>query len=128
MMQRKNNKRSKPYKHLTAVQKQSICKCKKDNPDISYIDLAKNYGVGKTTIQNIISQSKKWLDIDINTVTAQPLRNKPPKWPSLEQALWLWTTSIVENNLPLTGETILVKARDYAEHLCNRKLIIRPSR
>ena len=33
MMQRKNNKRSKPYKHLTAVQKQSICK--KDNPDIS---------------------------------------------------------------------------------------------
>ena len=35
MMQRKNNKRSKPYKHLTAVQKQSICKCKKDNPDIS---------------------------------------------------------------------------------------------
>jgi len=33
MMQRKNNKRSKPYKHLTAVQKQSICKRKKDNPD-----------------------------------------------------------------------------------------------
>lgn len=95
MMQRKNNKRSKPYKHLTAVQKQSICKYKKDNPDISYIDLAKNYGVGKTTIQNIISQSKKWLDIDINTATAQPLRNKPQKWPSLEQALWLWTTSVM---------------------------------
>ena len=54
---------------------------------------------------------------DINTVTAQPLRNKPPKWPSLEQSLWLWTTSIIENNLPLTGETILVKARDYAERL-----------
>jgi len=41
MMQRKNNKRSKPYKHLTAVQKQRICKRKKDNPDVSYINLAK---------------------------------------------------------------------------------------
>ena len=87
MMQRKNNKRSKPYKHLTAVQKQSICKCKKDNPDISYIDLAKNYGVGKTTIQNIISQSKKWLDIDIGTVTAQPLRNKPRIFESIVNLL-----------------------------------------
>jgi len=64
MMQRKNNKRSKPYKHLTAVQKQSTCKRKKDNPDVSYINLAKDYGVGKTTIQNIISQSKKWLGVN----------------------------------------------------------------
>jgi len=45
------------------------------------------------------------------------LRNKRPKWPSLERALWLWTTSIIEKNLPLTGETILVKARDYAKRL-----------
>src|SRR5438128_12419523 len=115
-MQRKNMsvcKRSKPYKHLTAVQKQSVCKCEQDNPDISYLDLAKNYGVGKTTIQNIISQSEKWLDIDTDTVTAQPLRNKPPKWSNLEKALWLWTTTVVENNLPLTGEAILAEARVY---------------
>jgi len=64
----KNNtgkKRPKPYTHLTAAQKQEICKRQRDNSRISYRSLGKDYGVGKSTIQDIIAQSKKWLAIDI---------------------------------------------------------------
>jgi hypothetical protein len=96
---------------------QEICKRQNDNPHISYRSLGKDYGVGKSTIQNIIFQSEKWLAIDINETSTQRLKNKPPKWPNLEQALWLWTTTIIENNLPLTGDAIIAKACVYAERL-----------
>jgi len=56
-------KRSKPYTHLTAIQKKEICQRQRDNPNISYRNLANEYGVGKSTIQDIIFQSKKWLAI-----------------------------------------------------------------
>jgi len=110
-------KRPKPYTHLTAAQKQEICKRQRDNSRISYRSLGKDYGVGKSTIQDIIAQSEKWLAIDINETSTQHLKNRPPKWPELEQALWLWTTTIIENNLPLTGDAIIAKARVYAERL-----------
>jgi len=111
-------KRSKPYTHLTAIQKKKICQRQRDNPNIlSYRNLANEYGVGKSTIQDIIFQSKKWFAIDINETSTYCLKNKPPKWPNLEQALWLWTTTIIENNLPLTGEAIIAKAHVYADRL-----------
>jgi len=59
-------KRPKPYTHLTAAQKQEICKRQRDNPRIS--SLGKDYAVRKSTIQYIIAQSEKWLAIDINEI------------------------------------------------------------
>ena len=71
-------KRSKPYTHLTAIQKKEICQRQRDNPNIlSYRNLANEYGVGKSTIQDIIFQSKKWLAIDINETSTYCLKNKP---------------------------------------------------
>ena len=54
--------KKKPYVTLSAEQKQEICQRKAENPQLSNLELAKEYCTGKTTI---IAQSEKWINIDI---------------------------------------------------------------
>lgn len=109
--------RRKPYVTLSVEQKQQICQRKAKNMQLSNLELAKEYGVGKTTIQNILAQSEKWLNININNPYHKQLRHRQPKWHKLEEALWLWTSTIIDNGYTLTGDAILAKARDYAQRL-----------
>ncbi|CAG8592118.1 5033_t:CDS:1, partial [Paraglomus occultum] len=39
------------------------------------------------------------------------------KWQTLEEALSLWTSTVIENGYALTGDAILAKSRDYAKRL-----------
>ena len=65
----------KTYVTLSAKQKQEICQRKAQNPQLSNSELAKEYRVGKTTVQNIIIKSENWMNIDINKPYAKRLRN-----------------------------------------------------
>jgi hypothetical protein len=109
--------KKKPYVTLSAEQKQEICQRKAENPQLSNLELAIEYCTGKTTIQNIIARSEKWINIDINEPYAKKLRNRRPKWQTLEEALSLWTSTVIENGYALTGDAILAKSRDYAKRL-----------
>ena len=60
--------RRKPYTTLTIEQKQQICQRKLKTPQLSNLALG---SVGKTTIQNIVAQSEKWMSININSVSAK---------------------------------------------------------
>ena len=82
------------------------CQRKDENPQLSNLELA--------IVQNIIAQSEKWINIDINEPHAKKLR---PKWQTLEEALSLWTSTVIENGYALTGDAILAKSRDYAKRL-----------
>src|SRR5271154_3391014 len=95
----------KPYVTLNAEQKQKICQQKVKNPQLSHLDLAKEYHIGKITIQNILTQLKKWLNIDINNPNTNRLRQRQPKWQKLEDALWLWISTVIDNGCTLTGDT-----------------------
>ena len=44
---------------------------------------------------------------------AKRLRNRRPKWQTLEEALSLWTSTVIENGYALTGDAILAKSYDY---------------
>ena len=79
--------KKKPYVTLSTEQKQEICQRKAENPQLSNLELAIEYCTGKTTIQNIIARSEKWINIDINEPYAKKLRNRRPKWQTLEEAL-----------------------------------------
>src|SRR6185312_16951233 len=81
--------RKKPYVTLSAEQKQEICQRKAENPQLSNFELAIEYCTGKTTIQNIIARSEEWINIDINKpyYYAKKLRNRRPKWQTLEEDL-----------------------------------------
>ena len=77
-------KRSKPYTHLTAIQKKEICQRQRDNPIVIWQTSMEQE---KSTMQDIIFQSKKWLAIDINETSTYCLKNKPPKMAKLRTSI-----------------------------------------
>ncbi|CAG8775011.1 818_t:CDS:1, partial [Cetraspora pellucida] len=76
---------------LTAAQKQDLCRKKQKNPLISNVELAKQYGIGKSTVTDILNEKDRWL-----AILDEEQENKKfqgPKWPKLENALSLWVNN-----------------------------------
>ncbi|CAG8759388.1 15360_t:CDS:1, partial [Cetraspora pellucida] len=48
---------------FTAAQKQDLCRKKQKNPLISNVELAKQYGIGKSTVTDILNEKDRWLAI-----------------------------------------------------------------
>ena len=102
-------------KQLTGAQKKKLCERKKDMPFLSNDDLAKEFGIGKSTVQGILVKSSKWLSINEVSIEGMQKRERPIKWQSLEDALWLWVSSVLDRGLDLTGDITKQKALFYAE-------------
>jgi len=49
---------------LTGAQKKKLCEKKKDMPFLSNDYLAKEFGIGKSTVQGILVKSSEWLSIN----------------------------------------------------------------
>lgn len=84
-------------------------------PFLSNDDLAKEFGIGKSTVQGILVKSSKWLSINEVSIEGMQKRERPIKWQSLEDALWLWVSSVLDRGLDLTGDITKQKALFYAE-------------
>ena len=41
-------------------------------------------GIGRSTIAKILKESRKWLNIDTNSISRSKFRNKNPKFPLLD--------------------------------------------
>ncbi|CAG8838641.1 42929_t:CDS:2 [Gigaspora margarita] len=105
-------------KHLSAEQKKEICKKKRRFPSILNNELAKEYGVQKTCISDILKQSPKWLNIDTtNKAKASRKRERQPKWPKLDEAMQVWVESALAANMDLTQAALLTKAKVFATAL-----------
>ena len=84
------SKKNQLYVTLSAKQKQEICQRKAKNPQLSNSELAKDYRVGKTTVQNIIIYNKPY---------AKRLRNRRPKWQTLEETTIYYTVFMLRFTL-----------------------------
>jgi hypothetical protein len=72
--------------------KKEIMREKKGHAFLSNDDLAKEFGIGKSTVQGILVKSSKWLSINEVSIEGMQKRERPIKWQSLEDALWLWVS------------------------------------
>ena len=52
-------------------------------PFLSNDDLAKEFGIGKLTVQGILVKSSKWLSINEVSIEGMQKRERPIKWQSL---------------------------------------------
>ena len=101
---------------LTTADKQAICLPKKQQPTISNTNLVLEFGCG---VQNILAESDKWLSEEPDDFH---FRNRPVKWPLLEEALWLWVSGVLSREIDINGYCILEKARYFAKRLGNQAL------
>ena len=48
---------------LTAAQKRELCETKEKEPNLSNVDLAQKYNIGKSTVTDILKDKERWLVI-----------------------------------------------------------------
>ena len=90
-------KQKKKRVPITALTKQEICLKKRENLKLRDEDLAKEYGLDRSTITKILKQREKWLAIDPNSNYAKQKTQKSPKFPQIEEALSQWLSHNIGN-------------------------------
>lgn len=81
-------------------------------------DVAISYGVPANTLSTWIKNKddikRKFLDADIGS---QRKRDRKAKFPELENALMQWFSNARSQNIPISGEIMKEKAKQFAEQL-----------
>lgn len=94
-----------------------ICKAKESNPRIKNVELASRFNVGKSTVCEILKKRDYFLSLQTNDYTGSLYRERPSKYPTVEQALALWIDQATADNYTLSGHIISNKAADFAKRL-----------
>lgn len=98
--------------NLTAAKKCELCREKEKNPHISNIELATQYGIGKSTVTDILKEEAKWLSVLDTEKEKKAFR--APKWPQLENALSLWVDNALVMKQNIDGNILKTKAKFFA--------------
>lgn len=102
---------------LTNIQKKELCEYKIANPNQTYEGIGKKFGIGKSTVGDIINEKEKWLAIAENSTDANKKRNRGGEWPQLEEALAIWVNLANEANHTVTGAILSQKSMQFAQKL-----------
>ncbi|CAG8597380.1 2009_t:CDS:2 [Funneliformis caledonium] len=108
-------KQKKKRVPITALTKQQICLKKRENLKLRDEDLAKEYGLDRSTITKILKQREKWLAIDPNSNYAKQKTQKSPKFPQIEEALSSWLTLHIGSGSPVSDAQLQEKALEFAQ-------------
>ena len=100
---------------LTAAQKRELCETKEKEPNLSNTDLAQKYGIGKSTVTDILNNKERWLIISEDQGSIKKFRS--PKWPNLESALSLWVDNALNTKQDIDGNILKTKASFFARQL-----------
>lgn len=100
---------------LSAAQKRELCEKKEKNPNLSNVELALQYHVGKSTITDILKEKRRWLSISESQENVKKFRS--PKWPQLEDALGLWVDNALNTKQDIDGNILKTKASYFANQL-----------
>ena len=99
---------------LTGAQKQKICLKKLQKPKPKNKDLSLEFNVSEGMICDILKESEKWLAIKSESYEASVKRQIKLNFPQIEEALSFWVEKAVDNNITISGELLLQKARNFA--------------
>jgi hypothetical protein len=109
-------KQKKKRVPITALTKQEICLKKRENLKLRDEDLAKEYGLDRSTITKILKQREKWLAIDPNSNYAKQKTQKSPKFPQIEEALSRWLSANLSSGNSVSDAQLQEKALEFAQN------------
>jgi hypothetical protein len=110
------SKKGRKLVALTNIQKKELCEYKIANSNKTYEEISKKFGIGKSTVGDIIKEKEKWLAITESSAATKK-RDRGSEWPQLEEALAIWIDNANRANHTITGSIICQKALDYARRL-----------
>jgi len=111
------SKKGRKLVTLTNIQKKELCEYKRDNTTATYEDIGKKFGIGKSTVGDIVKEKEKWLAVTEDSADATKKRDRGGEWPQLEDALAIWIDNANRANHTINGSIICQKAQNYARRL-----------
>ena len=111
------SKKGRKLTSLTNIQKKELCKYKRNNPTKSYEEIGRKFGIGESTVGDIIKEKEKWLAITESSINANKKRNRGGEWPQVEEALAIWVNLANEANHTITGAILSQKTTQFARKL-----------
>nr|GAT58783.1 predicted protein [Mycena chlorophos] len=101
---------------LFNTQRREICEYHISNPNARQEDIARAFGVERSTVSKILKNKQKWLNIDVNE-TLKIAKHRPSKFPEIEEDMVKWLLECRDNNTILSDAQIRNKARNIARNL-----------
>ncbi|KAL4250782.1 hypothetical protein ABKN59_006091 [Abortiporus biennis] len=100
---------------LYNVDRKKICVYHKENPNLKQEDIARVFGVERSTISKILKNKTKWLNVPEETPILLA-RQRPTKFPFLENKLEKWLKH-EGRSMVLSDNVIREKAKEIAKEL-----------
>jgi DNA-binding Lrp family transcriptional regulator len=97
------SKKGRKLVTLTNIQKKELCEYKINNPTKTYEEIGKKFGIGKSTVGDIIREREKWLLITESSTDVNKKRDRGGEWPQLEEALAIWIDNANRANHTIAG-------------------------
>jgi hypothetical protein len=105
-------------KRLTVGDRKLVCQRHLESPTQKQEQLAREFGVERSTVSKILKEKEKWLSMPEDSPTqATAARSRPPRWPDLEQQLGEWMFDAEQQGATITDSMIRQKALEIAQIL-----------
>jgi len=100
---------------LTHSQKRQLCLDYQKTPRPTQEDLATLYKIKQNTVSDILKKKEKWLSVNPDSEESNKQREKPTRFPQVEEALSLWTTNALAADLIINTDILREKAKFFAQ-------------
>ncbi|KAJ7095958.1 Tc5 transposase DNA-binding domain-containing protein [Mycena belliarum] len=101
---------------LFNVDRKDICLYHKENPGARQEDIARIYGVERSTISKILKNKTKWLNVPADE-NLRIAKHRPSKFPEIEEDMVKWLLQCRDTNTVLSDSMIRNKAKEVARDL-----------
>ena len=102
---------------LTNAQRKEICTLLSQKPAPNQTDVANQYGIRQSTVSDIWNKRDRWLAINDDEILSKRKRERRPLYPEVEEALTIWFTRAVHDNITITVDLLKQKAKHFASLL-----------
>jgi PDZ domain-containing secreted protein len=99
---------------LTHAQKKEICTLLSQKPAPTQTAVAYQYGIKQNTVSDIWNKRDRWLAINDDEILSKRKRERKPLYPEIEEALTIWFTRAVHDNITVTIDLLKQKAKHFA--------------
>ncbi|CAG8680221.1 6767_t:CDS:1 [Acaulospora morrowiae] len=111
MQKRENNsmlegskKQKVSHKSLTGIQKKELCQKFIDSDEkLTQAELKEMYGIGRSTVSEILAKKDKWLNLNENLILASNKRDHSLLFPKTDEATALWFDAAINAGLTVNG-------------------------
>lgn len=100
---------------LTLAQKKELCQKKVSNPSLKNIEIANEYGIGESTVSEILKAKDRWLAFEDDSPQKNSKRERKSFFPQIEEAVSLWAEQAIQDGITFNGIILQNKAKKLAE-------------